>query len=208
MRKRTYVLSFFGTLLLTACTVDSPETASSTLIVNAVIFDGSGGAPYNGAVRFDPATQRIVAVGDIDEVPGEVIIDAQGLALAPGFIDTHSHHYDDADKFRHMPGVLSQGITTIVRGMDGSAGNYRSVAEFNVAFEASPAAINVASFSAHNTIRQLVLGDDNRRHATPAEVDAMAELIAADMQAGALGLSTGLEYEPGIFSSRHTNDPL
>ena len=201
MRKRTYVLSFFGALLLTACTVDSPETASSTLIVNAVIYDGSGGAPYNGAVRFDPATQRIVAVGDIDEAPGEVIIDAQGLALAPGFIDTHSHHYDDADKFRHMPGVLSQGITTIVRGMDGSAGNYRSVAEFNVAFEASPAAINVASFSAHNTIRQLVLGDDNRRHATPAEVDAMAELIAADMQAGALGLSTGLEYEPGIFSS-------
>jgi N-acyl-D-amino-acid deacylase len=201
MRIRTFVLSLFWVFSLSACTVDSPETASSTLIVNAVIYDGSGGTPYNGAVRFDTETQRIVAVGDLQAIPGEVVIDAKGLALAPGFIDTHSHHYEDADKFRHMPGVLSQGITTIVRGADGSAGNYQSVAEFNVAFEASPAAVNVASFSAHNTIRQMVMGDDNRRYATPAEIDSMAELVAADMQSGALGLSTGLEYEPGIFSA-------
>ena len=201
MHIRTYllILSFLWSLF--ACTVESPEPVSSTLISNAVIFDGSGNDPYEGSVRFDATTQRIVAVGDLEAIPGEVVIDAKGQALAPGFIDTHSHHYEDADKFRHMPGVLSQGITTIVRGMDGSAGNYQSVAKFNIAFEASPAAINVASFSAHNTIRQLIMGDDNRRHATPSEIEAMAALIAADMQAGALGLSTGLEYEPGIFST-------
>ena len=201
MHIRTYllILSFLWSLF--ACTVESPEPVSSTLISNAVIFDGSGNDPYEGSVRFDATAQRIVAVGDLEAIPGEVVIDAKGQALAPGFIDTHSHHYEDADKFRHMPGVLSQGITTIVRGMDGSAGNYQSVAKFNIAFEASPAAINVASFSAHNTIRQLIMGDDNRRHATPSEIEAMAALIAADMQAGALGLSTGLEYEPGIFST-------
>ena len=201
MQIRTYLLILSCLWSLFACTVETPEPVSTTLISNAVIFDGSGDDPYEGSVRFDATTQRIVAVGDLEAIPGEVVIDAKGRALAPGFIDTHSHHYEDADKFRDMPGVLSQGITTIVRGMDGTAGNYQSVAKFNVAFEASPAAINVASFSAHNTIRQLVMGDDNRRHATPAEIDAMAELIAADMQAGALGLSTGLEYEPGIFST-------
>ena len=201
MQIRTNLLILSCLLSLFACTVESPVPVSSTLISNAVIFDGSGDEPYEGSLRFDAATQRIVAVGDLEAIPGEAVFDAKGLALAPGFIDTHSHHYEDADKFRHMPGVLSQGITTIIRGMDGSAGNYQSVAEFNVAFEALPAAINVASFSAHNTIRQLVMGGDNRRLATPAEIDAMVELVAADMRAGALGLSTGLEYEPGIFSS-------
>jgi N-acyl-D-amino-acid deacylase len=195
------VLSLLWVFLLSACTVDSPDTAPSTLIVNAVVYDGSGGAPYSGAVRFDPATQRIVAVGDIEESPGETIVDAQGLALAPGFIDTHSHHDEESDSFRHMPGVLSQGITTIVRGMDGSSGNYGSVAEFSAAFAARPLAVNAASFSAHNTIRQFILGDDNRRQSSDEELAAMAKLVEADMQAGALGLSTGLEYEPGIFSA-------
>ena len=173
MQIRPYLLILSWLLSLSACTTELPEPVSSTLISNAAIFDGSGDAPYEGSVRFDATTQRIVAVGDLEAIPGEVVIDAKGQALAPGFIDTHSHHYEDADTFRHMPGVLSQGITTIVRGMDGSAGNYQSVAEFNVAFESSPAAVNVASFSAHNTIRKLVMGDDNRRHATPAEIDAM-----------------------------------
>ena len=201
MRMRTYVLSMFWVLSLSACTGDSPEPVTSTLITNAVIYDGSGDAPYNGAVRFDTATQRIVAVGDIDAIPGETIIDVEGLALAPGFIDTHSHHAEDAEEFRHMPGALSQGITTIVRGMDGSSGDYASVADFNAAFEARPLAVNAASFSAHNSIRQTILGDDNRRHSSDEELAAMARLVEADMQAGALGLSTGLEYEPGIFST-------
>ena len=201
MHIRTYVLSLFWVLSLSACSVDSPEPVTSTLITNAVIYDGSGDAPYNGAVRFDNVTQRIIAVGGIEAMPGETIIDAEGLALAPGFIDTHSHHAEDAEEFRRMPGVLSQGITTIVRGMDGSSGDYASVADFNTAFEAKPLAVNAASFSAHNSIRQNVLGNDNRRHSSDEELAAMARLVEADMQAGALGLSTGLEYEPGIFST-------
>ena len=112
MRMRTYVLSMFWVLSLSACTGDSPKPVTSTLITNAVIYDGSGDAPYNGAVRFDTVTQRIVAVGDIDAIPGETIIDAEGLALAPGFIDTHSHHAEDVEEFRHMPGVLSQSTVS------------------------------------------------------------------------------------------------
>jgi len=189
-----------GALALTVsgCGTKEQET-TSTLIVNARIFDGSGNDAVLGAVRFDG--DRIVEVGNLEALDGEHIIDAGGLALAPGFIDTHSHHDEELEKYRHMPGVLSQGVTTIVRGMDGSAGDYRSVSEFNIVFEKAPAAVNVASFSAHNSIRQFVLGEDNRRPGTDGEIAAMAALVRSDMQAGALGLSTGLEYEPGIYSA-------
>ena len=100
-----------------------------------------------------------------------------------------------------MPGVVSQGVTTIVRGVDGSTAGYSSIADFNTAFTETPAAVNILSYAPHNTIRQQVMGDDNRRHASDEEVAAMAALLEADMQAGAFGLSTGLEYEPGIFSA-------
>ena len=105
-----------------------------------------------------------------------------------------------------MPAVLSQGITTIVRGADGSSGVDRSSerysqASFNAAFLENPPAVNVASFSAHGDIRYFVMGDDYRREASVDEIEAMRQLVEADMKNGALGLSTGLEYEPGIYSS-------
>lgn len=185
-------------IFVSGCETDTPEV-SSTLIANARIFDGSGSDAITGAVRFDG--DRIIDVGDLEALPGETIVDAEGLALVPGFIDTHSHHDEELEKYRHMPGVLSQGITTIVRGMDGTAGSSGSVTEFNQTFEAAPAAVNIASFAAHNSIRQAILGDDNRRHSTDEEIVLMSALVEADMQAGALGLSTGLEYEPGISST-------
>jgi len=185
-------------LVVSGCETKTPDV-SSTLIVNARVYDGNGGEAFIGAVRFDG--DRIVEVGDLEALDDEHVIDAGGFALAPGFIDTHSHHDEEREKFRHMPGGLSQGVTTIVRAMDGSSDNDVSVADFNAIFVAAPASVNMASFSAHNTIRQAVLGDDNRRYSTDDEIAAMSRLVEADMQAGALGLSTGLEYEPGIFSS-------
>ncbi len=200
MLRRTALTSAIALLsiIISGCETDTPQV-SGTLIVNARIYDGSGGDAVTGAVRFDG--DHIIDVGDLEAQPGETIVDAKGLALAPGFIDTHSHHDEELDQFRHMPGVLSQGITTIVRGMDGSSGNSGSVTEFNEMFAAAPAAVNIASFAAHNSIRQAILGDDNQRHATDEEIEMMSAFVDADMQAGALGLSTGLEYEPGIFSA-------
>jgi len=186
--------------VLTACG-DSTSLATSTLITNAVIYDGSGSEPVHAALRMDG--DRIIEIGKIEALDGETVIDARGLALAPGFIDTHSHHDSDLQEYRHMPGVLSQGVTLIVRGADGSSnsdGQHLPLDEFNASFEHSPAAVNIASFSAHNSIRYAVMGDDNRRPATADEVAAMAALVEADMLNGAIGLATGLEYEPGIFS--------
>jgi N-acyl-D-amino-acid deacylase len=192
--------------LLNACSKDVQTPASSTLLTNAMIFDGSGADPFRGSVRIDYSTQRISAVGDVEPVAGEIIYDAEGLAVAPGFIDSHSHHDTELDQYRHMPGVVSQGVTTVIRGMDGFSvegisDGYTSTSDFNEAFEANPAAVNFGSFSPHNSIRAAVMGTDYRRHATDDELAAMARLLEADMQAGAFGMSTGLEYEPGIYSA-------
>lgn len=200
---RTLTLAIIALALLSACSNDTPSR-SSTLIINATVYDGNGTDGVAAAVRFDG--EKIVEVGALTPLDGELVIDASGLALAPGFIDTHSHHDRLLAEFRHMPGVLSQGVTLIVRGADGSSDTgmemeHLTVADFNTAFAASPAAVNVASFSAHNSIRYQALGSDFEREATDEEIAAMARLVDADMRAGALGLSTGLEYEPGIYSA-------
>jgi N-acyl-D-amino-acid deacylase len=181
-----------------------PDNPTSTLISNAIVIDGTGGPGISASVRIHD--DRIVSVGQLEPLPSEAVIDANGMVLAPGFIDTHSHHDYNISEYRHMPGVLTQGITTIVRGADGSSGSedaygYISQAEFSQAFAEQPAAVNVASFSPHGDIRFAAMGDDFKREATAAEVEAMSNLVEADMRAGAIGLGSGLEYEPGIHSS-------
>lgn len=202
MTLRALLVLLVAALSLPSCNSRNP-VPTSTLIINATVYDGTGSRGIEAAVRFDG--DRIVEVGDIAPLDGETVIDAAGLALAPGFIDSHSHHDSALEDFRHMPGALNQGITTIVRGADGFSGDedafaYTSQAAFNAAFAANPAAVNVASFSPHNSIRYAVMGDDSSRVATPTEIAAMADLLTADLEAGALGLATGLEYEPGIYA--------
>ena len=126
------------------------------------------------------------------------MIDARGLVLAPGFIDTHSHADRQIFTHRDALAAVSQGITTIVVGQDG--GSADTLSAFFAQLEATPPAINVASYVGHNTVRDLVMGEDFRRHATPDEVRRMQELVRQGMRDGALGLSTGLEYDPGIYS--------
>jgi N-acyl-D-amino-acid deacylase len=202
LRKPISVFLFF-IALLTACEEPVP-VITSTLITNAVIHNGSGGEAFHGAVRIDG--DRIIEIGDFVPLEGETTIDAGGLVLAPGFIDTHSHHDEHLEEYRHMPGALSQGITTITRGMDGFSDisnqvQFTPLAEYKTVFAAAPAAVNIASYSPHNSIRHQILGLDNKREASPEEIQQMSELVAAEMTAGAIGLATGLEYEPGLYSS-------
>jgi N-acyl-D-amino-acid deacylase len=105
-----------------------------------------------------------------------------------------------------MLAVVSQGVTTIVRGADGNSGlddafGFLSLADFNEQFEQAPAAVNVASFSPHGGVRTAIMGSDFRRAASAGEIERMSALVADDMQNGALGLATGLEYMPGIFAT-------
>jgi N-acyl-D-amino-acid deacylase len=170
---------------------------ASTLITGATVYDGSGGAAQQVSVRIDK--DRIVAVGALQPLKGETVIKAGGLALAPGFIDSHSHHDRGDYADRAMLPLLAQGVTTIVVGQDGgSAGTFEAVA---AKFTARPAAINVAAYTGHGFLRSRVMGADYKRTATAAELQAMQAMLAADLKAGSLGLSTGLEYDPGIYSA-------
>src|SRR5579864_8334276 len=101
-------------LLAAAAQVPAP---SSTLIRNARVIDGTGSPARTADVRI--AGDRIAAVGQLTLSPTDRIVDAGGLVLAPGFIDTHSHHDRGLDSARDALAMVSQGVTTIVVGQDG-----------------------------------------------------------------------------------------
>ena len=183
-------------LLLSALLAGHAAAAADFVVRDASVVDGTGAPPRHADVRVSAG--RIAAIGKIVPIAGEIVVDAKGLTLAPGFIDTHSHHGDGLEQERTALAAVSQGITTIVVGQDG--GSETPLADYFRKMQARPAALNIASYSGHNTLRRMVLGDDYKRHATPAEIEKMGRLLAADMRAGALGLSTGLEYDPGIYS--------
>jgi len=169
-----------------------------TTITNVRIIDGTGAPAVTGAVRF--IGDSIVAAGDIEPARGDSVIDGRGLVLAPGFIDTHSHHTGDLLEQPEALGAVSQGITTIIGGQDGGH-PYPLAATLDTLAKVAPS-LNVAYYAGHGTLRELVMGNDFKRKATTAEVDSMSALLRKELDAGALGLSSGLEYDPGINSDR------
>ncbi len=183
---------------VTLVALDARTPQPSTMLIrNAILIDGTGAAPVRGDLRV--AGDRIVAVGTLAPVDGDRAIDAGGLALAPGFIDTHSHHDRGLTTGRDALAMVSQGITTIVVGQDGGGSG---LATLFSRLEKEPVSVNVASYAGHGPLRSRVMGEDFKRKATADEVDRMKPLLQAEMDAGALGLSTGLEYDPGIYSDR------
>lgn len=166
-------------------------------IRQATVIDGTGAPRRVADVRV--ADGRVTAIGALSPQRGDSVIDARGLVLAPGFIDTHSHHERGLASRRDGLAMVSQGITTIVTGQDGSSAHVRALF---ARLDTAPAAVNVASYVGHGTVRSAVMGADFKRAATPAEVTRMQALVREAMNDGALGLSTGLEYDPGIYSAR------
>lgn len=188
-----YLPLFLLSLFLFAC---EGKKKYDLIIRNALVYDGTGALPLNADVAVSGDT--IAFVGDLAAAEGTSIIDARGLALAPGFIDTHSHHDWGLSEGPDAMAAVSQGITTIIVGQDG--GSNTPLRSFFKALSDSGVALNVGSYSGHNTIRDMVMGKDFKRKAKPAELDSMMMILKDDLEAGALGLSTGLEYDPGIYS--------
>lgn len=186
-----------GSLSLVLLIPSVAPAQSSFLIHDALLVDGSGRAPQRGSLRVEKGI--ITKIGQISAQQGEVVIEAAGMALAPGFIDTHSHADDDLETIPDALGAVNQGITTIVGGQDG--GSFFPLSDFFARLEKSPVAVNLASYAGHNTIRGIVMGDNFQREASPEEVGRMRYLLKREMASGALGLSTGLEYDPGIYSN-------
>ena len=194
------ILAFLTAAALAACAQDEApicvNEAPGFLITNVQVIDGSGSDSFAASVRIRDG--RISELGSLDACADEVVVDGSGQTLAPGFIDTHSHADSLIFERPDALSAVSQGITTVVVGQDG--GSSYPLADFFSKLEEAPATVNVASYVGHNTLRTQVLGEDFERTATEEEVALMANMLASELQSGALGLATGLEYDPGIYS--------
>src|SRR5918911_1339318 len=168
------------------------------LIRNAQLIDGTGGAPRRADVRV--SGDSITAIGaNLQTQAGERVIDAGGKVLAPGFIDMHSHADRGIDETPDASTQVMQGITTAVVGQDG--GSDLPIADFYERIARLHPAINYATAVGHGTVRKVVMGADYKRAATAVEIETMKALVDRGMQDGAIGLSSGLEYDPGFYSS-------
>lgn len=193
--------AIWGVLLAAWLGAAQPEPPLDWLIASGRVLDGSG----NPWVIADVGVRggKIVAVGRLAGAPARRRIEARGKLVAPGFIDLHSHAEDGlASKDRRRrsaPNLVAQGITTVVVNPDGF-GPWPVSAQRDE-LERLGVGPNVALMVGHNTIRRRTLGEDYRRPARPDEIAAMKRLVRQGMEAGAFGLSAGLEYVPGIWST-------
>lgn len=200
----------------------------STVIRGGLVLDGSGAPPFRAAVGIDDGRIRALARGgDGADLDGAHVIDATGLAVAPGFIDIHSHSdwvLPQDDHAHVLAPLIEQGVTTIVTGNCGFSPapvhprwrqlleqgselvrdqpiqfEWETHREFLDHLARRPLAMNVAHLAGHGSIRLAVMGN---RHepAGSQEVQEMGAWVREGMEAGCFGLSTGLGYAPGMFA--------
>jgi N-acyl-D-amino-acid deacylase len=174
------------------------ESPSGLLVRNGRLVDGTGAPARAADVRV--AGDAIVEVGPgLAPQPGERVVDAGGKVVAPGFIDMHSHASDGIGEHPDAASQLRQGVTTTLVGQDG--GGDLPVSAFLEEIDRIHPSINFAVSVGHGSVRHVVMGADFRRAATPAEIAIMAALVDRGMRDGAVGLSSGLEYDPGFYAT-------
>lgn len=177
----------------------SSETADTLpydlLIRNGTVIDGTG-APGRQAevlIRGD----RIARIGAFDqaEVSAKRVIDATGLVVTPGFINTHAH--GDPLKTPDFESSLAMGVTTICLGQDGESPY--DLAAWMKKVDSAQLGLNIATFVGHGTVRNLT-GVGLQRDPTARQIEAMQQLVREALEQGCLGLTTGVEYQPGSFA--------
>jgi N-acyl-D-amino-acid deacylase len=207
MRKRFYILApaiiLVGGLLLFSVwyksTRVSPDCLAEfdLLITGAEIIDGSGRAPFRADVGVN--NKRIACIGDLHSAKGRTVVDANGLTLAPGFIDVHTHIERNVPQTAPFwaPNFVRQGVTTLITGNCGRSA--LEIGKFFKRLETNGTQLNLATLIGHNTVRLKVMGQ-KADVPTATEMAEMENLVKQGMLDGALGLSTGLVYVPGTFS--------
>ena len=179
----------------------SPSPDFDVLIANGLVVDGTLRAPFRADVAVKDG--RIVRVAPAIRGRAARTIDARGCHVTPGFIDLHTH----IDRALYFPehraplGYLTQGVTTVVAGQCGSSAwpIFEKASDQVRRFTGEGVGLNVALLVGHGQVRQLVMGMDNREP-TAAELEAMKALVKEAMDQGAVGLSTGLIYRPGLYA--------
>ncbi|HSR54296.1 MAG TPA: amidohydrolase family protein [Acidobacteriota bacterium] len=185
----------------------SQQSAYDWIFLGGRVLDGSG----NPWFRADVAVKdgRIAAIGDLSGARAGRKVEMEGRYIVPGFIDLHSHADDalrssrglrSADpRRRAAPNLVSQGITTVVVNQDGRSP--WPIGEQRDELRQLGLGINAVLLAGHGTLRSQVMGSDFRRPANEAEVERMRDLLRQALSQGAWGLSAGLEYQPGRWST-------
>jgi len=189
------------------------------ILRGGTVYDGTGtpGRIADVGIRGD----RIAAVGDLAKAQAKTVLDAKGLAVAPGFINMLSWSTDSLIADGRSQGEIRQGVTLEVMGEGNSMGpltddmkrraveqmgdirydiTWTTLAEYLAFLEKKGVSTNVASYIGAATIREHVVGLEDRP-ATPAELEKMRALVRQEMEAGALGIGSSLIYAPGTYAS-------
>jgi N-acyl-D-amino-acid deacylase len=221
MKRRTFLQTSASLLVFRDEGVwAAPRFQATRVLRGAVLYDGTGAAPRVADVAL--AGDRIIGVGARLQAARAPETDLRGLALAPGFVDIHSHTDLNLLVNPRAESKVRQGVTTEVTGQDGGSigpwgdaeyqemrGDhrrrgidlpFRDVAGFFRWMDTEGAAVHVASMIGHGTIRARVVGQQDRP-ATDAELGRMKDEVRSAVAAGACGFSSGLEYTPGAFGS-------
>jgi dihydroorotase/N-acyl-D-amino-acid deacylase len=181
-----------------AASRESP--AATMLLTGGTVYSGADTEPVVADVWF--RGDRIVGIGQYRGAEPERTLDVSGLAVAPGFIDLHSHAVRDDPKrsglyrWPDAENLVRQGVTTVIGGPDGWSP--LPLGEHFAEVEQNPAAVNYGAFVGHGAVRKEVIGLDDRPP-TAAELERMQEVVGRAMRDGAFGLSSGLVYTPGSF---------
>lgn len=182
-------------LLLMASFTAVSQQSCDILITNAKIVDGTGNPWYLGAIAI--SNGKITAIGRTVSCNAKRVIDARQMIVAPGFIDVHTHIEGDEAKEPLARNFIYDGVTTCITGNCGSS--KVDIANYLQFIDSLQLSINVAVLLGHNDVRKAVMGRANR-HASAVELNEMKALLEKGMQAGAVGLSTGLIYIPGTYA--------
>jgi N-acyl-D-amino-acid deacylase len=206
--KYTFSTAVVSTLAAIGIAAQAPQPAQpfDLVITNARVFDGTGNPAFPADIGVRDG--RIVAVGRLAGATALRAIDATGKFVSPGFIDIHSHaddggrarggFRDENPQIRAAPNLVTQGITTVVVNHDGRSP--WPIATQRAQIEKNRIGPNTMLMVGHGAVRSQVMGRDTRRPATADEVAKMRALVRQGLQEGAVGLSAGLEYEPGRWS--------
>jgi len=193
MRRILILLSTIG--LLTATALAGQDR--TVLIKNGRVMDGSG----NPWIRADVLIRgnRIEAIGQLGDIAADEVVDATGLYVTPGFIDTHSHSGPGlaSPGLSHGEPLLAMGLTTVFINPDG--GGSIDMAEQRADLQRDGLGVNAVQLIGHGSVRSAVLGAEDRP-ATTAELDRMRRLVRDGMEEGAWGLSSGTFYVPGNYA--------
>ena len=216
MKKYLSLTLIFSFLFFISCKQEDEKY--DTIIRNGMVYDGNGGEPFKADIGINADT--IAFIGDLSKASAKNEIDAKGNAVAPGFINMLSWAVESLIEDGRSQSDIKQGVTLEVMGEGGSMGpwnpsmiekeqrsqgdikykiEWKTLGEYLSFLEKKGVSCNVASFVGATTLREYVIGEDNR-DPTAVELDSMKLLVSQAMEEGALGIGSSLIYPPAFFA--------